>query len=721
MSPMLLYLRAIIHPGRDTLLFALRTVLAGLLTLYLAFLLYLDQPKWATMTVVIISTPLAGMTLQKSFAQVIGTTIGAMVAVAIMALFPQAPLPFIVTLALWLAICTAGGTLMRFTYSHAFVLSGFTAVIDALLAQPAPESTYTLAITRVTETLLGVACVTLVSLFFARPQSVARGYFAKVDQLIRLIAVHAAAVIRGEEREEDFQQRQKQLLSEIAALEMLRRHLYFDAPRLRGADELVQQLANQLVLMTSRLAILRRQRKLIEARLSGPLPESVRRLREDELACLAELAEFGRDLPSPTRKRITQLRQRFDSAARQAEELADGLPTSLRSLAWALRFEQARLMQQLDEMIELSEAIQDGRPGSSSYPQSQAQALHLDFHLAAMNATRAFVALCCAGWIWIETAWDGARAGMILIGILCSLLATFPRPLMASLAYMRGLAMALVAAALLQFLLLPSVGDFEMLALFLTPLLYVIAVGLANPQTAGIGIGLGLSTFLLVGPQNQGAWINTSLQWFEFAGGYVSAGVLALLVYAWVFPFDADARLRRQSRRTRAEVRSVLLSKPSEARRFLFESRLVDRLAIMLGLLPAARDSQSAERFQCSLASMTLGVVLHQLRRESLNANGLPQALRARLSLLLDELAACLDQPPAAPLHRVLPAMRELGNELDELQNHGNYPSGGALRPLFVSGVALLVAADLLERFRDLYGESTAFHDDHGEPALHAR
>ncbi len=411
MSPMLLYLRAIIHPGRDTLLFALRTVVAGLLTLYLAFLLDLDQPKWATMTVVIISTPLAGMTLQKSFAQVIGTTIGAMVAVAIMALFPQAPLPFIVTLALWLAICTAGGTLMRFTHSHAFVLSGFTAVIVALLAQPAPESTYTLAITRVTETLLGVACVTLVSLFFARPQSVARGYFAKVDQLIRLIAVHAAAVIRGEEPEEDFQQRQKQLLGEIAALEMLRRHLYFDAPRLRGANELVQQLANQLVLMTSRLAILRRQRKLIEARLTGPLPESVRRLREDELACLEELAEFGRSLPNTTRRRITQLRQRFDAAARQAEELADGLPASLRSLAWALRFEQARLMQQLDEMIELSEAIQEGRPGSSTYRQSQAQALHLDFHLAAMNATRAFVALCCAGWIWVETAWDAPAPG----------------------------------------------------------------------------------------------------------------------------------------------------------------------------------------------------------------------------------------------------------------------------------------------------------------------
>lgn len=721
MPSLLLYLRAVIHPGRDTLLFALRTVLAGLLTLYLAFLLDLEQPKWATMTVVIISTPLAGMTLQKSFAQVIGTTVGAFVAVAVMALFPQAPLPFIVTLALWLAICTAGGTLMRFTHAHAFVLSGFTAVIVALLAQPEPESTYTLAIIRVTETLLGVACVTLVSLFFARPQSVARGYFAKVDQLIRLIAVHAAAVIRGEESEDDFQRRQMQLLGEISALEMLRRHLYFDAPRLRGADELVQLLANQMVLMTSRLAILRRQRKLIEARLTGPIPRSVQRLREDELACLEELAEFGRALPATARKRITRLRQRFDAAARQAEELADGLPTSLRSLAWALRVEQARLMQQLDEMIELSDAIQDGRSGNCSFQQSQAHALHLDFHLAAMNATRAFIALCCAGWIWIETAWDGARAGMILVGILCSMLATFPRPLLASQAYLRGLALALVAAALLQFLLLPGVSDFEMLALYLTPLLYVIAVGLSNPQTAGIGIGLGLSTFLLVGPQNQGSWTNTALQWFEFAGGYICAGVLALLVYAWVFPFDADARLRRQSRRTRAEVRSVLLSKPSEARRFLFESRMVDRLAIMLGLLPAAQDSQSAERFQCSLASMTLGVVLHQLRRESLNSEGLPDALRARLSLVLDELAACLDQPPAARLERVLSAMRELGSELDELQGHGSQVAGEAMRPVFVSGVALLVAADLLERFRDLFSEPRQVDDSPRGQALHAR
>ncbi|MDQ6231499.1 FUSC family protein, partial [Pseudomonas aeruginosa] len=138
------YARLLWRPPRETLLFALRTVAAGLLTLYLAFLFDLEQPKWALMTVVIVSQPLAGMALKRSFAQVLGTFAGAVVAVLIMALFAQQPLPFFVALGLWLALCTAGGTLLRYTDSHAFVLSGFTAVIVAVLSIPDPENTFML-------------------------------------------------------------------------------------------------------------------------------------------------------------------------------------------------------------------------------------------------------------------------------------------------------------------------------------------------------------------------------------------------------------------------------------------------------------------------------------------------------------------------------------------------------------------------------------------------
>jgi uncharacterized membrane protein YccC len=240
MQALLQYFKAMLNPERGVLLFALRTIAAGLLTLYLAFVFDLEQPKWSIMAVVIISQPLAGMVRARSFGQVNGTTLGAAVAVVIMALFPQAPLPFIMTLSLWLALCTAGGTLLRYTSSQAFVLSGYTAVVVGLLAVPDQDGTFLLAVTRVTETLLAVACVCIVSLLTARPEAVAKEYFDRIDQVIKLLATHASAVIRTEESEEDFHRRQMQLLGQISALEGVRRHLYYYAPRVRSADDLVQ-------------------------------------------------------------------------------------------------------------------------------------------------------------------------------------------------------------------------------------------------------------------------------------------------------------------------------------------------------------------------------------------------------------------------------------------------------------------------------------------------
>lgn len=213
----------------------------------------------------------------------------------------------------------------------------------------------------------------------------------------------------------------------------------------------------------------------------------------------------------------------------------------MRSLAWALRWEQARLLQQLNELIELNEAIQQGRGASCPHAQGQASALHLDFRLAGMNAVRAFLALFLAGWLWIETAWDGARSGVILIGVMCSLMATLPRPLLASQNYNRGLLVALLLSAVYQFALLPMFTDFEMLAVCLVPLLYLAAVGLASPMTAGIGMGIGLISLLMIGPQNVGAYHNSAMQWFEFAGGYAAAGGLAMVVFALVFPFNPQS------------------------------------------------------------------------------------------------------------------------------------------------------------------------------------
>ncbi|VVO02866.1 FUSC family protein [Pseudomonas fluorescens] len=706
MQPLINFFKVVINPGPEVVRFALRTITAGLLTLYLAFLFDLDQPKWSIMAVIIVSQPLAGMALARSFGQVIGTTLGAVAAVSIMAVFPQAPLPFIVTLALWLALCTAGGTLLRYTSSQAFVLSGYTAVVVALLAVPEQDNTLLLAITRVTETLLAVACVCVVSLLTARPEAVARGYFAKVDHVIKLLATHAAAVVRTEESEADFHQRQMRLLGEISALEGLRRHLYFDAPRLRSADGLVQLLGNQLVLLTSRLTLLRHQRLLIGERWKGAFPEQTQRLREDELVFLDELAQQGRSLSAESRRQFAALEQRFDQLAQQAEQLAETMPATLRSLAWALRWEQARLMQQLGEILELSDAIQDNRQASCVYRQGRVNPLHLDWRLAGMNATRAFSALLAAGLIWIETAWDGARASMILVGILCSLMATFPRPLLASQSYMRGLGLALVISAVYQFMLVPAIGDFEWLALILAPLLYVVAVGLASPMTAGIGMGLGLSSFLMIGPQNIGAWQNTAIQWFEFAGAYTFGGVLSLLVYAWIFPFNPQLRIRRLFRENREQVYALLNAAASDEQQFAFESRMVDRLTQMLGLLPAAGDRQSSERFEASLACMALGVAMNQLKQQGQHNPMLSADLSNHLQQALRQAGRYVAGRSGVDLPPLLDSLRKLGDQLDHLHTGEQPNAHPQLWSVFRMRVALLIVASFFERYRNLLDPS---------------
>jgi len=709
MQALFSYFKAVIHPGQAVLLFALRTIAAGLLTLYLAFLFDLDQPKWSIMAVVIISQPLAGMALARSFGQVIGTTLGAAVAVLIMAIFPQAPLPFIATLALWLALCTAGGTLLRYTSSQAFVLSGYTAVVVALLAIPDQDGTFLLAVTRVTETLLAVACVCIVSLLTARPEAVSRNYFAKVDQVIKLVATHAAAVIRTEESEAEFQRRQMLLLGEISALEGLRRHLYFDAPRLRSANNLVLLLGNQLMLLTSRLTALRHQRQLLTERWEGDLPLEVQRLRADELAFLDELARHGRSLPQETRHRLVILQQQFEQLAYRAEQLTEDMSATLRSLAWALRWEQARLLQQIEQILELSEAIQEGREASCMF-RGQPSPLHLDFTLATMNAIRAFSALLIAGLIWIETAWDGARGGMILVGILCSLMATFPRPLIAAQSYARGLGLALVVSALYQFMLVPAVSDFEWLALLLAPLLYVIAVGLASPATAGIGMGLGLSSFLMLGPQNVGTGQNTAIQWFEFAGAYVSAAMLALIVYAWIFPFRPVLRIRRLYNEAREQVYQLTRLPATDEQQFAFESRMVDRLTTMLGLLPAANDPDMQRRYEISLACVALGVATHQLRQQMQTNTLLSDAFSRQLMAALRQTGRFVAGRPDADLKPLLTTLHGLGDELDDL----HVATHEHLWSVFRMRVALLIVVSFLER----HGEYMQYQVPEGVPGL---
>src|SRR5215469_3183649 len=102
-------------PGTNSVprIFAAKTTASGLIALLVAFTFNLDQPYWALLTVFIVSQPLqSGQVLAKSLYRIIGTVIGAGVAL-LFALFAQERVLFLGTLALWIGLCAFGSQYAR--------------------------------------------------------------------------------------------------------------------------------------------------------------------------------------------------------------------------------------------------------------------------------------------------------------------------------------------------------------------------------------------------------------------------------------------------------------------------------------------------------------------------------------------------------------------------------------------------------------------------------
>src|ERR1700730_19031903 len=69
--------------------FAVKTFVAGLLALYVSFWLGLDEPRWALLTVYIVSQPESGLVLAKGFYRALGTAAGLLFSKLLVFTFPR--------------------------------------------------------------------------------------------------------------------------------------------------------------------------------------------------------------------------------------------------------------------------------------------------------------------------------------------------------------------------------------------------------------------------------------------------------------------------------------------------------------------------------------------------------------------------------------------------------------------------------------------------------
>ena len=613
------------------LAFALRTTLAALLAAYVAFLVNLPQASTSMITVFIVSQPLAGMALSKSFFRVAGTVVGASVAVAMTAVFGQTPELFAFAVSLWIGLCVTASVYLRDApVSYAALLSGYSVAIIAFPAVDNPAGVFQAALDRGSEITVGIACATILSQILF-PESAGDALARTTGAAIIAASRWAADTLKGRAEPKAVLAQRRDIIAKVSKLETLRVHASFDSPAVRLANRRLRLLHGRLV---SFLALLVSIHDRLET-LRAERPERAEALK----VRLARAAEAMSPDAGP------QLR----AAARQ--DLIEALPdiAAMRADRDAV-FERTILLRVAD-LVDLRGDIEASGEPDGMVAEAASLARYRDHALAFASGAGAFATLGLFCAFWIATGWNGGAGAAIMVAVMTSLFAQQDDPSAAAGAFLRMTGLGIVAAGVYVFAILPRLEGFEALAVALVPLLFAAAYAMSRPAYTLSGLAAALGALNLLGLTNVmtpdfASFANSAVG--QIVG--IGTAVAALRVTR---PIGAAWPVARLVAGLRREIAGAIAGRRKTGR-LEFESRMFDRIDGLMTRLDLSDPDQLATE-QGALASLRVGLNAMALRDV---VRRLPAEAAAPLAEALAELARhfrrlARGEPSAPPLARL--------------------------------------------------------------------
>ena len=218
---------------RFGLIFAAKTTASGLIALLVAFTFDLDEPYWALLTVFIVAQPRqSGQVLAKSFYRIIGTVIGATVALLFVGLFAQERVLFLGALAFWIGLCAFGSQYARNFAAYSFVLSGYTVAIVGIPGALDAGNAFYITTGRVTEVCLGIIVAATVNRIIL-PSSLGPQLWQAVAGARATLADYAIALFEPG----DGAPLRAKLLGQAIAIENLRASAIFEDREIRERSD----------------------------------------------------------------------------------------------------------------------------------------------------------------------------------------------------------------------------------------------------------------------------------------------------------------------------------------------------------------------------------------------------------------------------------------------------------------------------------------------------
>lgn len=638
---------ATLRSDGQAVIYAAKSFAAAMLAYYLALSIGLQRPSWAIITVYIVSQTSAGASLSRSVYRLVGTVVGAAATVIIVPTFVNQPILCSVVLALWIAGSLCLSLLERTPRGYAFLLAGYTASLIGFPAVSAPGTIFDLAVTRVEEIAIGILCAGLIHRFVL-PVRIAGRFNSTLAQTLATARQRIADTLAGKPVAAET----LRLALSLQFLQGINHHLPWDdglsVPHRQARKAIHDRLARLLIVNCELYDRLQR---------SGPPPDDLQALLAEAEAWLTG-PQAARSAPSADGllSRCERLIVRY---AADAQTMDEALRLSLaRHLAEAIRL--------LQESERLAKAVYRRR--SPALPPDAGAAKGYVFHRDPLSALRtsfgAFVIILSGCLIWIGSAWPDGGTAVSILGVCCSLFASFDAPAAHLVKYLIGCVWGVLFSLLYSFVLLPQVNEFALLAAVLAPV-YLLAGSLqARPATTFMAMGITLTLPILceLGASYRGDFataINTALALF-IAVGYAAFGMRLLQTV------QAETAIRRLLTLCQRDIRRAARGRLAHnAHRWT--NLMIDRTALLLPRLPQSGPA-AGQLLDKMLRDIRTGLAVIHLRRRYQQADS---ASADAVQALLDALnpqpdMTALEQPVNALLAQALPATDAASRERAE-------------------------------------------------------
>src|SRR5262245_41420364 len=126
-----------------------------------AFVVHSDEPWWAAISAWMVTRSTLAVALSRGVMRIIGSAVGAIIAVIVLGLFAYDPLPFCLCLFAMAWVGLVGFAKSR--HGYAWLISAITGSLVMLIALDQPQTAFTTAVNRMADVTIGTTSALLVT------------------------------------------------------------------------------------------------------------------------------------------------------------------------------------------------------------------------------------------------------------------------------------------------------------------------------------------------------------------------------------------------------------------------------------------------------------------------------------------------------------------------------------------------------------------------------